>query len=880
MNYLWNVNKIFVYILSFLSFVNFNSFAQGLIIKGKITNSKYYGIENASISVFDQQKKNLGYAFSDKEGIYSISIKLNSQDSVEIEVSCLGFRKLLKLINIYANIQNFTLIEKYDILTEVVIESGKKIKVNQDTTFIRVESFSNKTEQTVEDILKKLPGIVIRKDGTITAHGKIIDKLLIEGEDIFDANYKILTKNLDAKVLEEVQIIDNFEDNPIFKKLNNSDKVALNLKLKKGYSNVWFGNITLGGSISKNSRWKESLTLGLLKKKIKGFYFGDFNNLGEKSTDLFSTNVNNKNNYSNDRLEYKAKSLYSITNNEILFFSKTQSVFNDALLNSLSFSSNLTKRVSLRGLVYVGYDNQNQNSLTTTKYNLVSNPVTFTEKNNYVNKKILSSSEIEIKFKANEKNYFTNLFVIKNNPSNTFNNLLFNNSNVVQNLNNENLTFYNHLNHTIRISDKAVLNNYFYIGNDKIQEKLTILSPPLNSYLGIDTFSSIRQNVNNKLFFFGIKSKLVTKSKKIDLTNSIQIEHTNESFENSFFSRDTTFIDYQNNTKIKIGNISQENTLRYNFNKKIDLTARYSLKQSKFNFNNRTKNIFNTNPSIYFNIKKTRIGNFTLSYLENNAIPEINQLTTNYYLSDFRSFLLGTSYSNLLRNKTTALNYYFYNDEKRYSLNVSSYYSTSKSIINSINKITNDFNFNNYIQSSGGISYNLSVSMVNYLRKLKTATKIENISTWIDKPINANSNSFLQYKGFTNYLKYSGTTYFKRKINLDFSISFNYFQSIYQEIKAKNSTFEGFLNINYKINKTLLLESNNSIYVVNKQKYFFNNAILNYNPIESKLSFRVIFNNIINENKYKNVTINEYAINQYTVQLVPRYLLVTMKYRF
>ena len=209
------------------------------------------------------------------------------------------------------HIQTFVLEEKTEYLKEVVIEANQKIRINRDTTTIKVASFGNKTEQTVEDILKKLPGIEVQKDGSIKAHGKTIDKLLIEGDDLFDKNYKLLTKNLDAKSLDAVQIIDDFEDNPILKGMNNSDKVALNLKLKKDKQNIWFGNIMAGAGIVSENRWKEGINLGLLKKKIKLFYLADYNNSGEKATDQVSKSINENNLFGENRYEKTAKSLFS-----------------------------------------------------------------------------------------------------------------------------------------------------------------------------------------------------------------------------------------------------------------------------------------------------------------------------------------------------------------------------------------------------------------------------------------------------------------------------------------------------------------------------------------------------------------------------------------
>jgi len=872
-------NKRFI-IIFFCWLCHSHSFSQEINIYGRISDSSNHGIESASVAIYNQQNKNLGYSFTDQNGNYNISLIPKLQDSSRIEISCLGYQKLVHWIDLRIQNHDFMLRQKIDTLKEVVIKSGKKIDRNRDTTFIKVDNFSNKTEQTIEDILKKLPGIVVKKDGTIIAHGKAIDKLLIEGEDIFANNYRILTKNLEAKTLDEVQILDNFEDNPVYKKLNNSDKVALNLKLKKGYNNILFGNVTAGGSIASGNRWKENLTIGLLKKKIKGFYFGDYNNLGEKSTDLISTNVINKNIFSNDRIEYTAKPFYTIANNNVSFFNNTQSVFNKALLNSLSFSSKLKKNTSIRGVIYDASDNQFQNFAATTKYNLQNNPVSFQENSNYKNKKLLTSAELELKHYANKKNYFTNLLIIKNSPNKTFNSLLLNNSQIVQNLNSKNFTFYNHFNYTIQISENKVLNNYVYAGNDKILESSTIKSPSLNNFLAIDTTKIVNENANNKLFFAGIKSKLISKFKKVDLTNSIQFEYRNERFSNTFLANNLDISMYENNTRLKLFNIYQENTLRYNFTRQVDFTTSINFQNTSFNSNKINKNIFFINPTVSFNVKKTPIGNFSLSYFENNTIPEINQLTTNFYLSDFRSFLFGTNYAGILKNSTISFNYYFYNDEKRYSFSVSSYYTDSRSIINTSSNITDDFTFNSYVKTRGGTSYNTSISLVKYIRKLNLASKIENVSYWQSMPLSVNTTTFLNSKGFTNALKCSGTTYFKMPINFDFSFSYNYFQSVFPNIKIHNATYEDFLNVNYKATNTFIIESNNSVYFINKQQYYFCNIILNYNPAKSRFSFRTVFNNLANQNQFTNILINNFTYYKSTIQLMPRYILLTIKYRF
>ena len=193
--------------------------------------------------------------------------------------------------------------------------------------------------------------------------------------------------------------------------------------------------------------------MSLWEKKIKLFYLSDYNNLGEKASDLIYTNVIDKNSFSNERFEYKTKNLFNINKNEVQFFSKTQSIINNAFLNSLSFTKKINPKTSLRGVVYLADDNQNQNSFSETKYNIDNNPISFTENNFYNNHKTLASTELELKYYANEKNYITNLFIFKNNPNKLNNNLIFNSDQVNQSSKTENYTFYNHFNHTYQLSE-------------------------------------------------------------------------------------------------------------------------------------------------------------------------------------------------------------------------------------------------------------------------------------------------------------------------------------------------------------------------------------------------------------------------------------------
>lgn len=858
-------------------------FSQEIKITGTIKNNYNRSIESASVVVLDDSQNTLAFTFSEENGTYSITFEKPKQNTITIVVSCLGYSK--KEIKVDCDSQKnltqfFTLEEKSEYLKEVVIEANQKIKINRDTTTIKVASFSNKTEKTVEDILKKLPGIEVQKDGSIKAHGKSIDKLLIEGDDLLDKNYKLLTKNLDGKTLDAVQIIDAFEDNPILKKMNNSDKVSLNLKLKKDKQNIWFGNVLVGAGIISENRWKEGLNLGLLKKQIKLFYLADYNNSGEKATDQISMFINENNLFGENRFEKTAKTLFSINSDENSSFSKSQSVFNKAFFNSLSFSKKINPEITMRGVGYFANDNQFQDSNSVTQYNIENNPVFFTETNNYSSKKTLSSGELELKYFVNEDNYLTNIFIYKNNPNIIHSKLLFNQDALYQNSNDKNQTFYNHFNHTYGLSDNIVLNNYFYFGKDNIDQNTKIESPFLNSFLNIDSESLVDVSANNSNTYFGLKSKMIARIKKLEYTLGLQFENSKEIINNSFIENEMHNTSYENNTILKQNEFSLENNFRYNFTKKLDATASLNILQNQFSLNGITNNIFILNPLFSINLKKTKLGNLTFSYSENNKPPEINYLNKNFLLSSYRTFEKGTKYEGIFKSKTLFFSHNLFNDVKRFSIGTSLFYTNSKDIYNKESLITNNLAFEKYIFSKGSTNFNGSFNIVNYFRKLKTATKLETIQNWNETPTMVNSNAFVNIKTYSSSYKFSATTYFNLPINLDFGFNYNYYQADLNSIITKNTIKDAFVNVNYDISETWIGELNSTFYYMNSKNYSFVNAVLSYNPEKSRFSYRLVLNNLKNENEFTLVSLDNYTSYKSSLNLVPRYLLLTVKYRF
>lgn len=855
-------------------------FGQQTTISGYVVDNLNRGIESASVLILDESNTTMAYTFTKATGFFELTL-LKPETNYKLVASSLGFYKDVIVLDFKTkrNIEiTIALKENTETLKEVIIDTNP---VKGDTTSFKTAKFTNQTEQTVEDVLKKIPGIEVQKDGSIKAHGKFINKLLVEGEDVFDKNYKILSKNLDAKVLDMVQILDNYEDNPIFKRMfNSSEKIAINLKLKKDKKNIWFGNLNLGAGVVSNNRWKESLNIGLLRKKIKLFYFGDYNNLGEKATDLITENINDNNYFAEERFEKTTKRVFGINSNENTSFSKSQSIFNKALLNSISFTTKVQPNFSVRGVGFFTNDMQNQDAFSETKYAISTNPITFIENSNYQNNKTLASMELEFKYYPNQKNYFTNLFIYKNNPATVFSSLQYNDSQINQGANLKNQIIFNHLHHTFTFGKNKVINNYFYFGYDTGNSQNTIASPLLNNYLTGSYYGLVNQNIEKELMYYGVKSKFISKFKKLDHLIDFNFENNVETISNVFLINGNSIPNFENNLKLKQTIFDLGNTFRYNFNEKISLSTSLNYSNTNFAFYDNQNNINLINPRILFSISKTVLGNFTFLYSKNSTRPEINTLTKNSILTNYRSFNKGFEYQKPLENDIFSLNHSLLNDKKRFAVNTSLSYSNLKTIVGAETTIDQNFIFSNYILTLGGKNYNGNFDYVNYIRSIKTSFKLETNQNFSTSLIKVNNNEFVNLKNYSSFYKFSGTTFLTSPFNFDFGFVLNYSESIYNQIISKNKTQEAFLKMNYNLNDVFIFEINSSFYKINDTNYYFINALFNYNPKQSKLSYRMAFNNVLNQNEFTTVSIDSYNSYKSTVNLVPRYVLLNCKYRF
>ena len=123
---------------------------------------------------------------------------------------------------------------------------GNPIEIRQDTIIFNAASFQMGQNQMLEDLLKRMPGMEVTKDGTVKYNGEAIQKITVGGKTFFFDDPKMALKNLPAKVVDKVKVIDKVSDSEQFTGVATDREKVMDLEFKQEFKNGWFGNATAG----------------------------------------------------------------------------------------------------------------------------------------------------------------------------------------------------------------------------------------------------------------------------------------------------------------------------------------------------------------------------------------------------------------------------------------------------------------------------------------------------------------------------------------------------------------------------------------------------------------------------------------------------------
>lgn len=252
-------------------------------LTGVVKDSIGEPLEMANILAINKDtKKMVSYGFTDAKGNYKLDLPINTP--FDIKISYVGMKSAdfvleTKTTDVVKNV----ILKDDNSLKGINIVSKMPVTIKGDTIIYNADSFQNGTERKLEDVLKKLPGVEINASGEIEVEGKKVEKIMIDGKEFFSGDTKLASKNIPSSAVDKIQVLRNYSNvSQLSGVQNNQDRVALNIKLKEGKKNFWFGDITAGAGDSPNTE------LYLFQPKL--FYYspkytinviGDVNNIGD-----------------------------------------------------------------------------------------------------------------------------------------------------------------------------------------------------------------------------------------------------------------------------------------------------------------------------------------------------------------------------------------------------------------------------------------------------------------------------------------------------------------------------------------------------------------------------------------------------------------------
>lgn len=273
------MKKIFCIALLFVATL---SYAQ-IKIEGVVKDSLNQPLELANVIAINQETSGLeSYGITSEQGRYQLELGKNG--TYKIQVSYVGMKTFEEILSTKeSDITKDIILIADNALDEVEVIYEMPVKIKGDTLIYNADSFKNGTERKLEDVLEKLPGVEINEDGQIEVEGKVVNKLMVNGKDFFDGDTKLATKNIPSNAVDKIEVLRNYSEVGQLRSVtNNQNNVALNIKLKEGKENFWFGDITVGGGSSpENALYLVQPKLFYYSPKYSLNFIGDLNNTGE-----------------------------------------------------------------------------------------------------------------------------------------------------------------------------------------------------------------------------------------------------------------------------------------------------------------------------------------------------------------------------------------------------------------------------------------------------------------------------------------------------------------------------------------------------------------------------------------------------------------------
>ncbi len=770
-------------------------------------------------------------------------------------------------------------------LEEMVVEAKRKAYVvKEDTISYRVESYADGTERKIIDVIKNLPGINVQEStGRITYNGQDIETVMLGGTNLFGNNYSLGTKQINVDIVDAIEVIENFEENPIFRDQNRSNKVALNLSLKE---NIVDFNVDLGLGAGLFENGNAALTNSLntlsITQKIKNHSALIHNNVGGNSSPFSlgqdyssiesdqyahmispkiiasgfgngnsgeNSNFNNQL-FANNNLFYQASEKLSIRNNTIF----------------------MTDRIKFNKLSILNFDLGNQFLNVYDEYKQEVSPQIF-------------QNNLKFQYHANAKNYFENELRWYYDKTDENTNVIRNQEDNLSTFNRTKTSWFSNIfSWTHRLNKDLLVHSSLTNSFHKSPQDFN-----LNNFEEVDTekfhqYSKFKKSVHQaNITLMGRKNRMeYITSTGLRLTNMpFHSELRNLSEISTSLSENNVNYDYHqffHNTQL-IFNLSS-----WKFTPRINLRWMQQEIDSD-GFDSESANDFVLEPSLQITRNLGRFGLLSLNASYRQSPVIVDEIFQNSVMTSHRNYVSNSPSLALKESLRFSAGLFGNHLEKgvEYGL-LLGIQENQASFFQSLQIDENNIFIQKHFEPQSFTQYNLNANLAKFFNNLNFRLEWRGAFNGRETYNSVNIRDFSKTDLLFVSNEINFRTIWSGNLNLATSAKHTMLKNISDAHNFESQMLTLYQKFIFKPNRifNFSLDFDYQIPTLNQnhKTYLFSNFETNYQPKNQPYHFSFLIRNLFNENRFEQHSISEYSSSMIMTDILPRHFLISLSWTF
>lgn len=803
------------------------------------------------------------------------------------------------------------------VVLQNVIVRGSPIRMKGDTLAYIADSFKVKDGATVEDLLKKLPGIQVNSKGEITAQGERVEKVLVDGEEFFGDDPTLATQNMIAKAVKEVQVFDKKSDQAAFTGVDDGQKTkTINLKLKDEFKKGNFGKVKLAGGLPDS--WQNSAMINAFNDKRKFSVYGKMANTGE--TGLGWGEENQYGGGLSNNMEMTDDGGIMMWNNGDDFSGGGGNYGGEGLPKSWMGGTSYSNKWNNDKIAANGayrYQRLSTEGTTTT------NTQTILPDTQYYNNQVAQTQSSRWRHKANAKSDITidslqSLTITADGSyGQSMNNTLLNSEALTSSkqpvnknrqstsTNGTNGSFNVNALYKKKFAKKGRTLSFNLAEKYNMSDADGFLKSGLEiyrdgAYVRTDTTDQKKTTDNNNI---NLDTKLsytepLGKNGIVEIGYGYSFSNSEQkrlSYDNENGKYETLNELYSNDYKFVTNTHKTNLAYRYNYKKVVfgigsDVTFSDWKQTDLFTDSVRKYNYTNFFPRVNFSYKLGQYSRIRFNYTGRTQAPSINQLQPVANNADPTNIAVGNPDLKQSFNSNFQLSYNFYQVLKDQGMYVNLYFNPTQNAFSSFDvvdqagrRIYKTVNVDGNYSGGGWFGYNFKWKKPDIRIGLNFNPQLSRIKNYVNGRENETKNTSLNFGMWVG--KYKEKKY---EFNLGLDAGYNYAtSSISPDVVTKYWTATPTLNTNIFLPKDFEFNTDMNYYwrqqtdVFSNNNSFIWNASLNKKIIKKKdLRLGVTVHDILNQNIGFRRDVSSNYITEKTYNVIGRYWLATLTWNF